>query len=205
MIRSKICGITNLEDALLCCQLGADALGFVFFPDSPRYIAPEQAQKIIRQLPAFVSAVGLFVNADQQTVEATLQQVSLDILQFHGDEAPEFCGVFARPYIKAIRVQTGQDILNAQAQYPQARALLFDAHSAHAYGGTGQTFDWTLLPEALTMPWILSGGLNADNISEAITRTKTQAVDISSGVERQKGVKCPEKLLRFFKGIHDAR
>ena len=205
MIRTKICGITNLKDALLCCQLGADALGFVFFPDSPRFITPEKAQEIIRQLPAFVSTVGLFVNADQKTVEATLQKASLDILQFHGDESLEFCCTFTRPYIKAIRVKTQQDILDAQEQHPQARALLFDAHIPHTYGGTGQTFDWALLPEQLTRPWILSGGLTPDNVSEAIALTKTQAVDISSGIEKEKGVKCSEKLVRFFKGIRNAR
>ncbi len=184
MIRTKICGITKLEDALYCCRLGADALGFVFYDKSPRHITTEQAQDIIRQLPAFVTTVGLFVNTSQEEIINVLKTVSLDMLQFHGDESPEFCASFARPFIKAIRVRNQQDILDAQNNFPHARALLFDAYVEKNYGGTGQLFDWQLLPDELSLPWILSGGLSPDNISTAICQTKAQAVDISSGVER---------------------
>ncbi len=204
MIRTKICGITSIEDALYCCELGADALGFVFYNKSPRCISIEQAQTIIQQLPAFISTVGLFVNASETEVTNTLKAVSLDLLQFHGDESPEFCASFAHPYIKAIRVRDQKDIINAQNQFQHARALLFDAYVEENYGGTGQSFNWQLLPESLSLPWILSGGLTPDNVSTAICQTKAQAVDISSGVELKKGVKCHQELQAFFKGVRHA-
>ncbi len=204
MIRTKICGITNLEDALYCCELGADALGFVFYDKSPRHITIQQAQTIIKQLPAFVSTVGLFVNASETEIINTLKTIPLDLLQFHGDESPEFCTSFARPYIKAIRVRDQKDIIDAQNHFHHARALLFDAYVEQNYGGTGQIFDWRLLPKSLSLPWILSGGLTPDNVSSAICQTKAQAVDISSGVELKKGVKCHHKLQAFFKGVRHA-
>ena len=201
MIRVKICGITNVTDAMLCCDYGADALGFVFYPDSPRYVTASQSEQIIRQLSAFVSTVGLFVNANQDYVQQVLQETSLDMLQFHGDETPEYCRQFQRPYIKAIRVRNTEDILCAQEKFASARALLFDAHVEHLYGGSGQSFDWTLLPEKLSVPWVLSGGLTPENVAAAIRQTGCAAVDISSGVELKKGVKCPDKLSEFFKGV----
>ena len=204
MIRTKICGITNIEDALYCCELGANALGFVFYDKSPRCVTVKQAQTIIRQLPAFVTTVGLFVNAPETEVTNILKAVSLDLLQFHGDESPEFCVAFDRPYIKAIRVRDQKDIIDAQNQFQHARALLFDAYVAENYGGTGQSFNWQLLPASLSLPWVLSGGLTPDNVSAAIYQTKAQAVDISSGVELKKGVKCHQKLQAFFKGVRHA-
>ncbi len=204
MVRVKICGITNYEDAYAATQLGADALGFVFFQGSPRCIQAKDAQAIITQLPMFVSAVGLFVNASAEDVLNTLAQASIDILQFHGDESPDFCRQFNRPYIKAIRVKNQQDIENAMLQFADARALLLDAHVDGVFGGTGKTFDWQTLPERWRMPWILSGGLGPHNIKEAIESTGALAVDVSSGVEQQAGQKDIEKMKKFIKGARHA-
>ncbi|WP_434779470.1 phosphoribosylanthranilate isomerase [Neisseria sp. Ec49-e6-T10] len=205
MIRIKICGITNEQDALLACQLGADALGFVFYERSPRFISVQKAQAIMAKLPPFVSVVGLFVNASKPFIDEILKQLPLDIVQFHGDESALFCQSFDRPYIKAVRVQTREDILMAQHDFATARALLFDAHVKDTYGGTGQRFDWGILPEQINMPWVLSGGLTPDNVGEAVTLTHALAVDVSSSVESEKGVKCPQKLAAFFEGVHRAR
>jgi phosphoribosylanthranilate isomerase len=204
MVRVKICGITNYEDAYAATQLGADALGFVFFQGSPRCIQAKDAQAIIAQLPMFVSAVGLFVNASAEEVLNTLAQASIDILQFHGDESPDFCRQFNRPYIKAIRVKNQQDIENAMLQFADARALLLDAHVDGVFGGTGKTFDWQTLPERWRMPWILSGGLGPHNIKDAIESTGALAVDVSSGVEQQAGQKDTEKMKKFIKGARHA-
>lgn len=201
MIRIKICGITNSEDAQLSCELGADALGFVFFSGSPRYINLSAAQNIIQALPPFVTTVGLFVNPTESDVWNAIENVSLDVLQFHGDESVEFCRLFDKPYIKAIRVQNQEDIMRAETEYAGARALLLDAHVDGLFGGTGQSFDWRLLPETLTIPWVLSGGLNPNNVVEAIKATKAIAVDVSSGVEQEKGVKCAAKLAAFIQGV----
>lgn len=200
MARVKICGITNINDAQLSCELGADALGFVFFSGSPRYVNTQIAQNIIQTIPPFVSTVGLFVNPTEAEVWKVLQNVSLDLLQFHGDEDSSFCCQFGRPYIKAIRVQHQDDIIHAEQAFLGARALLLDAHVDGVFGGTGKRFDWQLLPNTLSIPWVLSGGLNPDNISEAVKTTNASAVDVSSGVERQKGIKCPSKLVAFIQG-----
>lgn len=204
IMRVKICGITNTEDAKRACDLGADALGFVFYPGSPRHVTAAQAQAIVAQLPPFVTAVGLFVNATQAFVDDVLAEVPLDILQFHGDETPAYCQQFQRAYIKAVRVDGMAAITQAMADYPDARALLFDAHVAGSFGGTGQAFDWTLLPNTLNVPWVLSGGLNVSNIEGAVLATQAQAVDVSSGVEREKGLKCPEKMAEFIRGAKRA-
>lgn len=201
MIRIKICGITNDEDAQLSCELGTDALGFVFFSGSPRYISLSAAQNIIQELPPFVTSVGLFVNPTESDVWNAIENVSLDVLQFHGDESVEFCRLFDKPYIKAIRVQNQEDIMRAEKEYIGARALLLDAHVDGLFGGTGQSFDWRLLPETLTTPWVLSGGLNPNNVVEAIKATRAIAVDVSSGVEQEKGVKCAAKLAAFIQGV----
>ncbi len=203
-MRVKICGITCLEDALLACSLGADALGFVFYAGSPRHVSAAQAQAIVAQLPPFVTAVGLFVNADKAFVAEVLAEVPLDLLQFHGDETPAYCQQFQRAYIKAVRVDGLAAIEAAMTAYPDARALLFDAHVDGSYGGTGQAFDWTLLPKKLNVPWVLSGGLNVHNIEGAVLATQATAVDVSSGVERDKGIKCPEKMAKFIRGAKRA-
>lgn len=197
-IQTKICGITRLEDALLAVRYGVDALGFVFYENSKRYITPDQAKQIILKTSPFTQAVGLFVNETADNIRHVLSNIPLNILQFHGDESPEFCRQFHRPYLKAIRVQSSVDIVNAMAQYDDARAVLFDAHIDGAYGGTGQRFDWELLPKNLEGHWILSGGLNANNIRMALEMTGAIAVDVSSGVESSSGVKSPEKMQQFL-------
>ncbi len=204
MVRVKICGITNLEDAKQAVQFGADALGFVFYEKSPRYIQPEAAQEIIQQLPAFITCIGLFVNASAADVDHVVTVAALDLLQFHGDESPDFCCQFKRPYIKAIRVKTQQDIEKAMEQFTEARALLLDGHVDGLFGGTGQTFDWQVLPERWRMPWVLSGGLNPHNIKEAIQATGAVAVDVSSGVEYKKGQKDLQKMKQFIEGAKHA-
>lgn len=160
MIRTKICGFTRPEDALAAAELGVDAIGLVFYEKSKRFVSVEQAQAVVRVLPPFVSVVALFVNESAERIKEILAQVPIDILQFHGDEPPEFCRQFARPYIKAVRVQNTDDILAAQQHYPDARAVLFDAHIEGEYGGTGHSFDWQMLPAQLNGHWILSGGLS---------------------------------------------
>lgn len=197
-IRSKICGMTRPEDALLAAKLGADAIGLIFFAGSKRCVNIKQAQEILAELPPFVSSVGLFVNPSATEVQQVLSQLPVHMLQFHGDESPEFCRQFCRPYIKAIRVKTSADILSAAELYADADALLFDAAVTGKYGGTGQTFDWQLLPQQLPMAWILSGGLNPNNLSAAIAETGAQAVDVSSGVEASTGIKDPEKMAKFM-------
>lgn len=196
-IRTKICGFTRPEDAAAAAELGIDAIGLVFFSGSKRCVSPQQAAQIVRALPPFVTVVGLFVNENAETIERTLAQVPLDMLQFHGDETPEFCRRFNRPYLKAVRVQSREDIIQAARDYPDARALLLDAYRADGYGGTGHTFDWQMLPESLPLPWILSGGLNTDNLAAALQQTGARSIDISSGAESAPGIKSAEKIARL--------
>ena len=198
MIRSKICGFTRPQDALAAAQLGVDAVGLVFYPQSKRFVSIEQAQEIVRVLPPFVSVVALFVNENTERIRQVLAQVPVDILQFHGDETPEFCRQFDRPYIKAVRVQNTDDIIAAQQQYPDARAVLFDAHIEGEYGGTGHRFDWAMLPDQLSGHWILSGGLTPENIGEAVKITGAKIIDVSSGVESAPGIKSAEKIAALL-------
>lgn len=198
MIRSKICGFTRPQDALAAAQLGVDAVGLVFYPPSKRFVSIEQAQAIVRVLPPFVSVVALFVNENTERIRQVLAQVPVDILQFHGDETPEFCRQFDRPYIKAVRVQNTDDIIAAQQQYPDARAVLFDAHIEGEYGGTGHRFDWAMLPDQLSGHWILSGGLTPENIGEAVKITGAKIIDVSSGVESAPGIKSAEKIAALL-------
>ena len=204
MTRVKICGITREEDAKQAVALGADALGLVFYAKSPRFVSAEQAAAIAAHIPAFTSIVGLFVNATAEEINAVLAQVPLDILQFHGDESADYCRQFKRPYIKAVRVNSQADILQAALDYPDARALLFDAHVAGSYGGTGETFDWRMLPTNLKQAWVLSGGLHTANIADAVVQTRALAVDVSSGVEATKGIKDAAKMREFIQGAKRA-
>lgn len=165
-IRTKICGITTPEDALYAAHAGADALGLVFYPQSPRAIDIIKAQKIAAALPPFVSVVALFINESAQNIRRILAEVPIHIIQFHGDEDDAFCRQFDRPYIKAIRVQTASDIRNAATRFPNAQALLFDAYHPSEYGGTGHRFDWTLLAEYSGKPWVLAGGLTPENVGD---------------------------------------
>ena len=202
--RIKICGITRLDDALAASVAGADALGFVFHAPSPRHIEPEAARAIIARLPPFVSAVGLFVDRSLAEVESVLARVPLDLLQFHGDETPEFCGRCARPYLKAVRMRPGVDLLEYAHRFVNARGLLLDAYVSGAHGGSGTRFDWSLVPEKLPVPIVLSGGLDAGNVGEAVRRLRPWAVDVSSGVEAARGIKDPQRIRDFIAGVRRA-
>lgn len=196
--RVKVCGITRLEDALVAANAGADALGFVFYAPSPRAVEPATVAQIIQQLPAFVTTTGLFVNATAGKIQATLEQTRLDLLQFHGDETPEFCESFGRPYIKALRMQPGVDIAALAQTYTGARGILLDTYVQGVPGGTGQAFDWQYIPETLAKPLILAGGLDVDNVRQAIEQVCPWAVDVSGGVEMERGIKCAEKIRAFM-------
>jgi phosphoribosylanthranilate isomerase len=197
--RIKICGITRGQDAVTAAELGAHAVGLMFYEDSPRFVSVDQANKVIGVLPPFVTRVGVFVNPVEQQVHLILGALRLDLLQFHGDETPQFCARFGLPYIKAVRVRKGMDLLQYAFRYHDAKGLLLDAHSESAYGGTGEAFDWSLIPGNLPLPIILSGGLNAANVARAIRQVRPWAVDVSSGVESAKGIKDAAKIAAFIK------
>ena len=199
--RVKICGITRAEDASTAVQHGCDAIGLVFYEPSPRYVTPASARLITAGLPPFVSAVGLFVDAAPEYVRDVLSQVGLDLLQFHGDETPEYCRQFGMPYLKAVRVRPETNLLQYAAAYADAKALLLDAYLPGTPGGTGTTFDWSLIPQDLPKPIILAGGLDAGNVSAAIKQCRPYAVDVSGGVERQKGIKDADKIAAFMRGV----
>ncbi len=201
--RIKICGLTRSEDVRAAVNAGADAIGLVFYPSSPRYVSIEQAQRLAQDVPPFVSLVGLFVNAAPEEVHAVLRAVPLTLLQFHGDEDEAYCRQFDRPYIKAARVQPGLNLLEYEASFPSARGLLLDAF-VEGYGGGGKTFDWSLIPSHLSLPVILSGGLEPANVTAAIEAVKPAAVDVSSGVEQAKGIKDAGKITAFIAGVHKA-
>ena len=199
--RIKICGITRVEDALAAANSGADAIGLVFYERSPRHVSIAQAALLATALPPFVTVVGLFVNADAEFVREVLAHVPLDVLQFHGDEAPEFCAQFGRPYLKAIRVKAEVDLLQCASDFHSARGLLLDAHVDGIAGGTGKTFDWALIPKHLPLPVILSGGLDAQNVAAAIKQVQPYAVDVSSGVEASKAIKDAAKIAAFINEV----
>jgi phosphoribosylanthranilate isomerase len=199
--RIKICGITRGQDAVTAAELGAHAVGLMFYEDSPRFVSVDQANKVIGVLPPFVTRVGVFVNPVEQQVHSILGALRLDLLQFHGDEPPQFCARFGLPYIKAVRVRKGMDLLQYASRYHDAKGLLLDAHSERAYGGTGEAFDWSLIPGNLPLPIILSGGLNAANVARAIRQVRPWAVDVSSGVESAKGIKDAAKIAAFIKEV----
>lgn len=197
-VRVKICGITRNEDMSAACAAGADALGFVFYAKSPRNLSIEQAASLIKALPPFVQSVGLFVDAEPGFVRAVLEAVPLDLLQFHGGENPEYCRQFGRPYLKAVRVRRGVDLVKYESDFSDARALLLDAFVPGVPGGTGERFDWRLIPAGLNRPIILSGGLNPDNVTEAVQAVQPWAVDVSSGVESAPGIKDAAKVAAFI-------
>lgn len=198
-VRVKICGITRVEDALAAAAAGADAIGLVFYAKSPRVVDIEQACAILAALPPFVTTVGLFVNAERAELEHVLANVPLDLLQFHGDEPVQQCEAFGRPYIKALRVKAGDDIAAQVARYPSAQGILLDAYVEGIPGGTGEAFDWSLIPQALSKPLILAGGLRPDNVADAVSRVCPFAVDVSGGVEASKGIKDVEKIGAFIR------
>ncbi|TWR88255.1 phosphoribosylanthranilate isomerase [Pseudomonas saxonica] len=201
VVRSKICGITRIEDALAAVAAGADAIGFVFYAKSPRAVTAVQARAIIAALPPFVTTVGLFVNASACELNETLDAVPLDLLQFHGDETPKQCEGYHRPYIKALRVKAGDDIAGACHAYASASGILLDAYVEGVPGGTGQAFDWSLIPQGLSRPIILAGGLTVDNVVQAIAQVRPYAVDVSGGVEKSKGIKDHDKIRDFMRKV----
>ena len=200
-VRVKVCGITRSEDACIAARLGADAIGFVFWRKSPRYVSPETARLITDSLPAFITTVGVYVDPDAAWVEETSQKVRLSLLQFHGDETSDFCNQFSLPYIKAVRVKADTDLLQYTNCYSTAKGLLLDTYAAGMPGGTGERFDWQLIPLHLPLPMILSGGLNPENVEMSIRQTRPWAVDVSSGVEAAKGIKDEQKIYAFMQGV----
>jgi phosphoribosylanthranilate isomerase len=206
--RTKICGITRPEDGLAAAMAGADAIGLVFYPKSPRAVTIEQAAEICAALPPFVTVVGLFVDAEHFAIEDVQCEVQINLLQFHGSETPAQCEAFDTPYIKAIRMSDEADLVDAARQYRSARGLLVDAWSPTEAGGTGETFDWERVSPAmrgeLETPIILAGGLHPGNVAEAIAAVKPYAVDVSSGVEASKGIKDAGKITAFMRAVRQA-
>lgn len=200
-VRSKICGITRIEDALAAVEAGADAIGLVFYAKSPRAVTVQQARAIIAALPPFVTTVGLFVNASRCELGEVLDAVPLDLLQFHGDESSADCEGYHRPYIKALRVKAGDDIAASCDAYPRASGILLDTYVEGVPGGTGEAFDWSLVPRGLSKPIILAGGLSAQNVAQAIAQVRPYAVDVSGGVEQAKGIKDPAKIRAFMQAV----
>ncbi|WP_227814223.1 phosphoribosylanthranilate isomerase [Nitrogeniibacter aestuarii] len=202
--RIKICGLTRVEDVQAAVAAGADAIGFVFYSKSPRFVSIEQASALMAHVPPFVTTVGLFVNADPEDINAALDALPLQLLQFHGDETETECARYNRPYIRAVRMRAGVDLVEYAACFPSARAFLLDAF-VEGYGGGGKVFDWSLIPDGFAPPLILSGGLDADNVAEAIERVHPWAVDVSSGVETEvKGIKDAVAIDRFISGVRNA-
>ena len=201
MPKIKICGFTRPQDAQAAAELGADAVGLVFYAKSKRCVDAAQAAEITAALPPQVVKVALFVNESAEQIRRILGTVPIDIVQFHGDEAPEFCRQFGKPYRKAVRVQSAQDIAEAAEHYADAAALLLDAHIEGQYGGTGQVFDWRLLPDTMPLPWILSGGLNPDNVAAALRQTGAAWLVVSSGVEQAPGIKNRDLMADFIRQV----
>lgn len=201
--RIKICGLTRPQDVRAAVDAGADAIGFVFYPPSPRAVSIEQAAELVALLPPFVTSVGLFVNPAPDEVEAVLSRLPLQLLQFHGDESDVDCARFGRPWIKAARMRPGVDLLEFAALHPRACGILVDAF-VEGYGGGGKTFDWSLIPKGFSRPLVLSGGLDADNVVEAVRRIRPWAVDVSSGVESAKGIKDADRIAAFIAGVRHA-
>lgn len=202
--RVKICGITRIEDAKAAIEAGCDAIGLVFYPPSPRHVSLEQAAAIVASIPPFVSVVGLFVDAEAEQIRTVLQHVRLDLLQFHGNETPEQCRAYGVPYMKAVRVKAGTNLLQYAEQFTQAQALLLDAYIEGVPGGTGQIFDWNIIPPSLPLPVVLAGGLTAENVTAAIRQVQPYAVDVSGGVEINKGIKDAAKIAAFMRGVSHA-
>ena len=200
--RIKICGITRAEDADAAVEAGADALGLVFYPPSPRAVNVGQAVDAVGNVPAFVSVTALFVNPTVEEVQTVLDSVRIDLIQFHGDEDDDFCRQFKRPYIKALRVRQASDVVASCLRFPGALAILLDSYKPGVPGGTGETFDWSLIPETPPKPIILAGGLEPENVASAITQIRPFAVDISGGVEASKGIKDHCKIEEFVNEVY---
>ena len=202
--RVKICGITREQDAAAAVEHGADALGFVFYEPSPRHVSITQAASICRDLPPFVTTVALFVDADDGTIARVVDEVGVDLLQFHGDESPDFCARHRRPWIRAVRVRPGVDLLAAQREFGAARGLLLDAYRPGVPGGTGASFDWGSIPSEMAPRIVLAGGLDPGNVGHAVRSVRPYAVDVSGGVEAAKGIKDPDKIRAFIEEVRRA-
>jgi phosphoribosylanthranilate isomerase len=200
--RVKICGLTRPQDVVAATNAGADAVGFVFYEPSPRNVSIDAAAELLRSVPPFVVATGLFVNPERDFVEEVLSRVPLDLLQFHGDETAEFCQSFPARWIKAIRVRERGDIENAFRTYYRASGLLVDAWVADKYGGTGESFNWDLIPSVRPLPLILAGGLASDTVAGAVEQVRPWGVDVSGGVEASKGIKNAAKMTDFINEVH---
>ena len=201
--RIKICGVSRETDVEAAVNAGADAIGLVFYPKSPRLVTLERASELVRALPPFVTPVALFVNATAAEVDAVCAAIPQVLLQFHGDETPAFCTAFGRPYLRAIRVSSGVDLLDSARQHPHAQAILFDA-DVEGFGGGGKVFDWSLIPSDVPRPVVLSGGLHAGNVIQGIQAVRPWAVDVSSGVESSRGIKDAEKIRQFCEAVREA-
>jgi phosphoribosylanthranilate isomerase len=199
--RIKICGITRVEDAQAAAAHGADAIGLIFYRPSPRYVTPERARQIVEAAPPFVSTVAVFVNPEREEVEKVIRESGVNLLQFHGDEAPEFCSGFSRPYVKAARIRPGLDLIKYLSPHAGAKAWMLDAYHEDLWGGTGGVFDWSQVPRDAAKPIILSGGLTADNVGNAARRVRPYAVDVSTGVEASKGIKDAAKIAAFIGAV----
>ena len=200
--RLKICGITRPQDAMAVVQAGADAIGLVFYAPSPRAVDITTAHAVVAAVPAFVTVTALFVNPAVDEVQKVLDSVRIDLIQFHGDEEDDFCSQFNRPYIKAIRVRQASDVVASCLRFPGALAILLDSYKPGVPGGTGETFDWALVPDELTKPIILAGGLTIANVASAIRQVRPFAVDVSGGVEADKGIKDPGKITAFADEVY---
>jgi len=200
--RVKICGFTSTEQAAFAAQAGTDAICLVFYPPSPRHVSIDKAQKIVAALPAFTTVVALFVDASEAQIREVIEQVPIDLLQFHGTEPADACRLYAKPYIKAIRMRTDTDIKALSTEYHDASGLLLDAYHTKAKGGTGEQFDWDLIPEHCALPIILAGGLGVHNARDAIEHVKPYALDVSSGVEAEKGIKDNNKIAAFLTEVY---
>ncbi|MGB5304913.1 MAG: phosphoribosylanthranilate isomerase [Gammaproteobacteria bacterium] len=199
--RVKICGITRDEDALAAASCGADAIGLVFYPRSPRHVGIEQAARIAEAVPPFVMITGLFVNASRDVIEQVLNAVPLGLLQFHGQETNAECTGYGLPFIKSIAMRADTDVVLIMKQYPDAAGFLLDTWQPQTHGGGGNTFNWDRVPAQVPLPVVLAGGLSPDNVARAIHTVRPYAVDVSSGVESEKGIKSAEKISAFMKGV----
>ncbi len=201
-VRVKICGITRAEDGVAAAERGADAIGLVFYPESSRAVDVESAARIAFTLPPFITVVGVFVNAAEALVRETLGRVRIDLLQFHGNEGADYCEGFEKPYVKAVRVRTEEDVAQARGEHRRARALLLDAHRPRQWGGTGRTFDWSLIPALPGTPLVLAGGLDPGNVAGAIRTVRPYGVDVSGGVEQAPGIKDPGLIEAFIDEVN---
>lgn len=202
--RIKLCGMKTVEDVRLADQLGADAIGLVFYPPSPRAVDPDLARRLSRSASVFCSRVALLVDPDVETVHRILDKVAIDVLQFHGNESPEFCQQFNLPWLKALRVRDGDQLKADLERFSGADTLLLDAYKAGVPGGTGETFQWELIPPLWRQRIVLAGGLTPDNVGEAIKAVLPLGVDVSGGIEASKGVKSPEKMRHFVRHVRMA-